>query len=49
MADRGAGRSIQHVVPGTIRWGIREGIAASLWPLLGLEPTIGFATTCSMG
>lgn len=33
------------VVPVTIGgWGIREGIAASLWPLLGLDAATGFAT-----
>jgi uncharacterized membrane protein YbhN (UPF0104 family) len=38
------------VVPMTIGgWGVREGIAASLWPLLGLDPTIGFATSVLYG
>ncbi len=38
------------VVPVTIGgWGIREAIAASLWPLLGLDPTIGFATSVLYG
>ncbi|WP_316978632.1 lysylphosphatidylglycerol synthase transmembrane domain-containing protein [Shumkonia mesophila] len=38
------------IVPVTIGgWGVREAIAASLWPLLGLDPTIGFATSVLYG
>lgn len=38
------------VVPVTVGgWGVREGIAASLWSLLGLDPTIGFATSVLYG
>lgn len=38
------------IVPVTIGgWGVREGIAASLWPLLGLDPAIGFATSVLYG
>jgi len=38
------------IVPVTIGgWGVREGIAATLWPLLGLDPAIGFATSVLYG
>ncbi len=30
-------------------WGVREGAAAGLWPLLGMEPAMGFATAALYG
>jgi uncharacterized membrane protein YbhN (UPF0104 family) len=38
------------VVPVTIGgWGVREGLAAGLWPLLGLDAATGFATSVLYG